>query len=159
MNPRAQALSDKIQAFNREMINCVQDCSDDDWQRTCKAEDWPVGVVARHVGHGHYRVVELAKMIIKGDPLPEWTMADVVKMGNDHAREHAACTREEVLAIIEKKGRSLIEYINTLSEEELDRKGQMTLAGGAISAQQIMEMLILHSGGEHLESIRNTISG
>jgi hypothetical protein len=158
MNTRAQELSQKIQAFNRNMLDCVQHCGDADWQKVCKAEDWPVGVVIRHVADGHYSVMALAKMIIKGDPLPDWSMEAVIQMGNDHAREHADCTREEVLALLEKNGRAVSEFVADLSEDELDRQGQMALIGGQVSAHKILEMLILHSGGDHLKSIRSTIS-
>lgn len=158
MNPRAQALAERIQVFIRDVMDCVRNCSDPDWRKTCKAEDWPLGVVARHIGQGHYRVVELARMIIKGDPLPEWSMDDVIQMGNDHARAHADCTKDEVLSILEANGRSLNEFITALTDDDLDRKGEMALIGGEVSAQKILEMLILHSGGEHLESMRTTIS-
>ena len=159
MNPRSQALAQKVQAFNRDLLDCVHRCSDSDWHKTCQAEDWPVGVVLRHVADGHYGVMALAQMIIKGDPLPELTMEAVIQMGNDHAREHAACTREEVIALLEKNGGALSEFIANLSEDELDRQGQMALIGGPVSTQQILEMLILHSGGDHLSSVRTTISG
>lgn len=159
MNLRAQALAEKIQTFNRDLIDCVQNCSNADWQKTCQAEDWPVGVVIRHVADGHYGVRALAKMIIKGDPLPEFTMEAVIQMGNDHAREHADCTREEVLTLLEQNGRAVIEFIANLTEDELDCQGQMALLGGKVSAQQILEMLILHSGGDHLSSVRSTIAG
>ena len=157
MNPRVQALAEQIQAFNRGVMNCVQKCKDSDWQKICKAEDWTVGVVARHVGDGHYRVVELAKMIIAGTPLPDWSMETIVQMGNDHAREHADCTREEVLAILASNAATLNEFITALSEDELDRQGSMALIGGNVSVQGILEMLILQSGGEHLQSIRTTL--
>lgn len=159
MNARAQALAEQVQAFNRDMLDLVQNCSDADWQRVCKAEDWPVGVVARHVGDGHYRVVELAKMIIAGTPLPDWSMNAVVQMGNDHAREHADCTREEVLAILESNAATLDDFIAALSEDELDRQGSMALVGGDVSVQRILELLILQSGGDHLKSIRATLAG
>ncbi len=158
MSARIDALTRKIEAFNHDMVALVRGCSDDDWRKVCQAEDWSVGVVARHVGDGHYRVVELAKMIISGTPLPEWSMEDVVRMGNDHAREHADCSKAEVLSILEDNSRALTAYITALTEDELDRKAQMALIGGEVSAQQILEMLILHSGGEHLESMRATIS-
>ena len=158
MSPRAQALAEKIQAFNRDFLDCVQNCSDADWQKTCQAEDWPVGVVIRHVADGHYGVMALARMIIKGDPLPELTMDAVIQMGNDHAREHADCTREEVRALLEQNGRALIEFITNLTEDQLDCQGQMALLGGDVSTQQMLEMLILHSGGDHLSSVRSTIS-
>lgn len=158
MNTRVQALAEQIQAFNRDMLNCVQNCKDSDWQKICEAEDWTVGVVARHVGDGHYRVVELAKMIIAGTPLPDWSMDAVVQMGNDHAREHADCTREEVLAILASNAATLNEFITALSEDELDRQGAMALIGGNVSVQRILELLILQSGGEHLKSIRATLA-
>lgn len=159
MNSRSQALAQKIQAFNRNLLDCVQNCSDSDWQKICPAEDWPVGVVLRHVADGHYGVMALAQMIIKGDPLPELTMEAVIRMGNDHAREHAACTREEVIALLEKNGGALRDFIANLAEDELDRQGQMTLIGGQVSTQQLLEMLILHSGGDHLSSVQATLSG
>jgi hypothetical protein len=159
MNARAQALAEQIQTFNRDMVDFVQNCSDTDWQRVCKTEDWTVGVVARHVGDGHYRVVELAKMIIAGSPLPDWSMEAVVQMGNDHAREHADCTREEVLAILESNAARLCDFIAALTGDELDRQGSMALVGGDISVQRILERLILQSGGDHLKSIRATLAG
>ncbi len=158
MNTRVQALAEQIQAFNRDMMNCVQNCKDSDWLKICEAEDWTVGVVARHVGDGHYRVVELAKMIIAGTPLPDWSMDAIVQMGNEHAREHADCTREEVLAILASNAATLNEFVTALSEDELDRQGAMALIGGDVSVQQILEMLILQSGGEHLKSIRATLA-
>jgi hypothetical protein len=157
MNPRAQALSEQIEVFNRDMIACVRDCSDSDWRRTCSDEDWPVGVVARHVGDGHYQVVELAKLIIQGAPLPDWSMDDIVRMGNEHARTHADCTQQEVLAILETNGRAVAAYVAGLSGEELDRKARLPLLDQDVSTQQILEMLVLHSGGDHLKSIRQTI--
>ena len=141
MSARIDALTRKIEAFNHDMIALVRGCSDDDWCKVCQAEDWSVGVVARHVGDGHYRVVELAKMIISGTPLPDWSMEDIVRMGNDHAREHADCTRAEVLALLETNGRALSEFVTNLTGAELDRQGQMALLGGTVSAQQILEML------------------
>ena len=158
MTSRAQDLADKIEAFNRDVINCVRDCTEADWVKTCAAEDWPLGVVARHLGDGHYRVGELARLIIKGEALPEWTMEEIVQMGNDHARQHAACTKEEVLSILEKNGRALTEYVAALSEDDLDARGTLALLGGDISAQQILEMLVLHSGGDHLKSMRATLA-
>ncbi len=159
MTSRAQELARKIEAFNRDMIACVRECKDADWNKNCEAEDWSFGVVARHVGEGHYRVGDLARLIIKGEALPEWTMEEIVQMGNDHARKHADCTKEEVLSILEENGRSLMTYVAALSEDDLDAQGRLALLDGDISAQQILEMLILHSGGEHLKSMRTTLAG
>lgn len=159
MTSRGQALAQKIEDFNREVIACVRDCKDADWAKICKAEDWPFGVVARHVGDGHYRVGELARLIIKGEALPEWTMEEIIQMGNDHAREHADCTKEDVLSILENNGRSLTAYVAALTDDDLDARGRLALLGEDISAQQILEMLVLHSGGDHLQSMRATLAG
>lgn len=156
MSERSKALSERLNAFNEEMIAFVKTCSEESWKKLCPKEDWSVGVTARHVAAGHYSAVELAKQIVAGKPLPEMTMDQIVEMGNQHAREHAGTTREEVLGILQESGLALTEYAAALSDEELDRKGSLSITGGDVTAQQIFEFIILQSGGEHLDNMRTT---
>lgn len=41
-----------------------------------------------------------------------------------------------------------------LSDEELDRKAYLSLAGGNVSTRQLIEMVLLQSGGEHFSNMR-----
>lgn len=156
MSERSKALSRRLDAFNEEMIAFVETCSEEGWKKRCPQEDWGVGVTARHVAAGHYDAVEFAKQIVAGEPLPDLTMAQIVEMGNQHARDHAETTREEVLGMLKKNGSAVVEYAAGLSDEELDRKGRLSIMGGEVTAEQIFEFIILQSGGEHLANMRTT---
>ncbi len=102
MSERAQKLAERLRAFNEDIAVFVEGCSDGNWKKACEKEEWPVGVTARHIAAGHFEAVDLARMIVKGEQLPEFTMDQLVAMANAHARQHAACTREEVLGLLRR---------------------------------------------------------
>ncbi len=154
MNQRAKDLAQRLKAFNDQGIAFVENCGNEDWHTVCTWEEWTVGVTARHIGSGHYRVIGLAKMIINGEKLPDITVEQVNESGNKHARKHADCNREEVLEVLQEIGTSLVDFVTGLDDTELDSKGHLSLAGGEITAQQFLEDVILQSGGEHLANMK-----
>ena len=154
MNQRAKDLAQRLNTFNDQVVAYVKNCSDEDWHKECTWEEWTVGVTARHIGSGHYRVIGLAKMIINGEKLRDLTAEQVNESGNQHARKHADCTREEVLDVLQKNGTSLVDFVTGLDETELDSKGHLSLAGGEITTQQFLQYVILQSGGEHLANMK-----
>jgi len=79
--------------FGPNAFHFVEDCSEKNWKRACEKDEWPVGVTARHIGTAHLETVGLARMIVKGETLPEFTMEQLAEMANEHARQHAGCTR------------------------------------------------------------------
>jgi len=155
MNSNATALADRIRAFNEEVIAFVEQCTSEQWQKVCAWEEWTVGVTARHIGAGHFEAIGLAEMIIKGQELPALTMDDFKQMGNQHAREHAACTREEVLSILNKNGASAADFVVGLTDAELDRNAYLAVTGGDVTAGQLLEYVIMESGGEHLANMKS----
>ena len=84
-------------------------------------------------------------------------MDQLVAMANAHARQHAACTQDEVLGLLRRNGAALVDYVAGLSDAELDRTGHLALAGGKMSAQQFIEAVILSSGGEHFASMKAAV--
>jgi hypothetical protein len=158
MSERTKKLAERLRAFSDEVIAFVEGCSDKNWKKVCEKEEWPVGVTARHIGAAHFEAVGLARMIVKGEKLPELTMEQLVEMANAHARQHAACTREEVLGILRCNGAVLADYVAGLSDAELDRTGHLALAGGNLTTQQFIEFVILGSGGEHFTSMKAAVA-
>ncbi|MCU0592847.1 MAG: DinB family protein [Desulfobacterales bacterium] len=154
MSERAKTLAGRLRGFSDDVIAFVEGCSKKNWKKACAKEEWPVGVTARHIGAAHFEAVDLVRMIVKGEKLPEFTMEQLVEMANEHARRHAACTREEVLGLLRRNGAALVDYVAGLSDAELDRTGHLALAGGKLSAQQLIEAVILKSGGEHFASMK-----
>jgi hypothetical protein len=154
MNQRAKDLAQRLKTFNDQVIAFVENCGDEDWHKMCTWEEWTVGVTARHISSGHFRVIGLAKMFINGEKLPELTVEQVNELGNKHARKHADCNREEVLEILQKNGTGLADFVGGLDDAELDSKGHLALAGGEVTTQQFLEYVILQSGGEHLANMK-----
>ena len=89
-----------------------------------------------------------------GEAIPEITMEAIDQMNAQHAKEHANCTKEEVLALLRENGSAFAGYLEGLSEADLARTGYLVAIGGDVSAQQLIEMVILQSGEEHLNSMK-----
>jgi hypothetical protein len=157
MKNRSEDIAEKIKAFNDKVVRFVENCSEQDWQKLCVSEDWTVDVVARHIGAGHYSVVELVRMIIDGEKLPDLTMEDIIRMSNEHAREHAKCTREKVHNILLENGEIIASYVAALDDNKLDRTGHLAATGGEVTAGQLIEYVVFQSANEHFESMKSTV--
>jgi hypothetical protein len=158
MTTQAQELAERLRAFNEEVIAFVQSLSEEEWRRTCESEKWSVGVVARHVGVGHYASIELAKMIVAGQAIPDFGLEQISSLNEAHALKHADCSKEEVLSILDKKGRKMVDYVAGLSDEELHRSNYVDEFGGDIAVGKLLETINLQSAAEHLASMRRTVA-
>ena len=159
MNQKAKELAEKFTTFNKEMLSIVENCTDEDWQKESGGEKWTVGVVAHHVAAGHYSSLDLVKMIVAGETLPPLTMDTIDRMNAQHAQENADCTKAEVLALLRQQGAAFANYLEGLSEADLSRTGYLAALDGDVSAQQFVEMIILHSAGDHLTNMKTAIQG
>ena len=154
MSQRTKELVARLTGFNNEFIAFVDNCSDEEWRKVCSGEGWTVGVVAHHVAAGHFGAIDFIRMIVAGEAMPEITMEAIDQMNAQHANEHANCTKEEVLGLLRENGSAFAGYLEELSEADLLRTGYLAAIGGDVSAQQLIEMVILQSGGEHLDSMK-----
>ena len=154
MSQRTKELAEKFITFNNEMIVFVENCSDEDWRKVCPGEQWTVGVVAHHVAAGHYSALDMVKMIVAGETLPPLTMDTINQMNVQHAQEYADCTTREVLDLLRENGAAFADYLEGLSDADLGRTGYFAAFDGDVSAQQLVEMIILHSAADHLTNIK-----
>jgi hypothetical protein len=153
MSDRSKKLADRLNSFNEEVISFVENCTETDL-RKIGAEEWPVGVTGRHIGANHYVVVSWAKMILKGEKFPEMTMEQITENANRHAREHAECSKSEVLDILRNHGRKLVEFAGGLEDAELDKTGYLPALGSGITVEQFLESAVLQSANEHFQSMK-----
>ena len=153
MSDKSKKLADRLNSFNEQVISFVEICTETDW-RKIGVEDWPVGVTARHIGASHYTAVSAAKMILKGEKFPEMTMADITENANRHAREHAECTKSEVLDILRDKGRKIVAFAGGLDDSELDKTGYLPALGGNMTVEQFLETVVLQGANEHFQSMK-----
>ena len=154
MSEKAADLAAKLDEANTAVIQAVENSSEADWKRVTSSEGWSVGVTARHIAISHLPIMGLVELVANGGEVPPITM-EMFHAGNaQHAQEHAACTREEVLEILRRDGKAAADKLRGLSDEQLDRKAPMAFAGGAeMSALQIVEGILLGHPAQHLESI------
>jgi hypothetical protein len=157
MSTRAKAIADRFVAFNQEVIAFVENCAEENWRKNCAGENWPVAVVAHHIAAGHYGILDFAKMILAGEKLPEITEEAMNQMNADHAKEHANCTKDEVLGLLRENGPTIADFVSGLSDEELDRTGYLALAGGDISIEQFLEGALIQSSGEHVSNMKAAV--
>ena len=154
---RAKDLAGRLRKFNEEVIAFVKKCTDEDWRKT-SLEDWPVGVVARHIGASHMSgTAKMADMIVKGERFPEMTMKQIDDMANEHARKHADCTKEEVLDILQKTGDDLVQFVANLDDAALDRTAYMPAMGTEASTRQLIENVVLTSAAEHFAGMKKAV--
>ncbi|MGO9372683.1 MAG: DinB family protein [Syntrophobacteraceae bacterium] len=153
MSGRSKKLADRLNSLNDEVISFVENCTEDDWNRI-GAEGWPLGVTARHIGANHYPAISAAKMILSGEKLPEMTMEQITAFANRHAKEHAPCTKSEVLDVLRTQGRKLVEFAGGLEDSELDKTGYLPALGINMTVEQYIETVVLRSGREHFENIK-----
>jgi hypothetical protein len=160
VSQRAADLASKLESANAAVIDAVESSSEEDWKRLTPSEGWSVGVTARHIAISHLPIMGLVELVATGGDLPPLTM-DMFHAGNaQHAQEHANCTREEVLEILRRDGPAAAAKLRGLTDEQLDRSATMAFAGGAeMSAQQVVEGILIGHPVSHLESIKAANSG
>jgi hypothetical protein len=155
MSNRAADLAERFKTFNDELIRFVENCPDENWRKVCPGEQWPVGVVARHIAASHYGALGLAKKMVAGENLPELTEGVLDQMNSKHAEKHRLCTRDEVLKILRETGSSAAAYVAGLRDTDLDRIGHIAAAGGDMTTEQLIENIILRNSGEHFANVKD----
>lgn len=157
MSQRAKELSAQIQSFGDEVIAFVEKLSDRQWKAVSEWEQWTVGVVARHLGAGHLGFFKFLEMVVQGKELPQLTMDQINAMSNDDAGKHADCTKAEALEELRKNGAEFAAYIAGLTDEELDRKGNLPALGGEVSVERMLELVAFQSSRQHFDSMKAAV--
>ena len=159
MSERANHLAGRIRAFSNEVVGFVEHLSDDDWRKTCESEQWAVGVTAHHIGAGHLAIFNIAEMIIKGEALPPLSMEDINAMSNKEAQKNAHCTKADALNQLKTNGTKMAEFVQGLSDAELDMKGNMPAFDGEVTTAQLIDYVLFQSAAGHFESIKSALAG
>lgn len=157
MSERAEGLAQKFEQVNNDLIQAVEQCSDEQWKAICKEETWPVGVTAHHIAGGTAAIAGLAQAVASGQELPPLTMEQLHQGNAEHAREHANCTKQETLDILRRDVPAAAGAVRALSDEQLDRSAQILADAPAMSAAQLIDNILIGHAAGHLESIRGTL--
>lgn len=157
MSEKAGSLKDAFERMNNSIIAFVEGCSPEDWKKATAEENWPVGIVARHIADGHYSLLGLMQLIVAGADLPEMSMDAIDAMNEKHAADHADCTTDEVLSLLRDNGGKICDYLAGLSDDDLNRSAYLSLAGGDINTAQVVEHILISGCSEHLENMKAAV--
>jgi len=157
MGARAEALAKKYEAKAAELTATIQKLSDADWKKVTAAEKWPVGVTAHHVAGGHEPISGIVKTIASGQSIPNFTAGMLDEMNAKHAKDFAGCTKAETLALHEKGAKAAAAVVRSIPDADLDKSGTVLTGMPAMTAQQVVEGILINHIDDHMGSIRKTV--
>ena len=157
MSARAETLAKQFEAQAAEMTTAIEKLTDVDWKKVTTAEKWPVGVTAHHVAGAHEPIAGIVKTVASGQPMPPFSSAALDEMNAKHAKDFAGCTKAETIELHKKGVAAAASTVRGLSDAELDKSGTVLTGMPAMTAQQVVENVLIGHVKEHLGSIRATV--
>ena len=158
MGAKGEALARQFEAKAQEAAGVLEKLSDADWKKVTEAEQWPVGVVAHHYATVLVPVAELVGALAAGQAPERFTRAKLNEMNAQHARDHAACTKAETLALLEMGRASVMAVIRGLSDAQLAKRGTVLADVPPITVEEVIERVLIAHCEQHFGSIRRTIA-
>jgi hypothetical protein len=155
MGARAEALAQRFEEANGQMITLVEQTPEPAWRLRCKDEGWSVGVTAHHVAANHLLILDSTRALVGGAPLPPNVVELSDQFNAEHAQTHAGCTREETVELLRRNGDTVAAFIRSLSDEQLDRCSPIPFFDNALwTTEQWIENILIGHAGMHMPSIR-----
>jgi len=154
MGERANALADTAQKTYDDFASSIQGLPDAQWRGTCASEGWTAAATARHVAQSLPFGLSMARAIADRQPLPPITLDSRDERNAQHAKEHANCSKEEVLGLLRQHAPTVVAAIKGMSDEQLDRSARFEAMGSDLSTQQAIERILIGHSGMHMGSIK-----
>jgi hypothetical protein len=155
MSERATHLADRTDDAINQTIAFVESVPDDKWTAFCEPEQCTVAALATHIAGAATGVVNfLVKPVAEGEPLTPIT-PDQIHAGNaENARNNANRAKADVVADLRTNGTVASTYVRGLSDEELQRSAVLFFQPEPVSADFIIEHVLVNHSLGHLESMR-----
>jgi hypothetical protein len=156
LGQRSSALADQFEQAVAEFASTIESIPDDKWAAARGPEGWNIAATAQHVSGQFPLEMEYITAAAEGRPLPSYSWDDVNGKNDGRAAKNTAVSKTDVLRELREGASSVSAYLRGLDDDQLDRTGELALAGGAtVNTQALIEggVLIDHVRG-HLQSIR-----
>ncbi len=156
MGQRSSALADQFEQAVAEFASTIEAIPNDKWATAQGPEGWTLAATSQHVSGQFPLEMEYITATAEGRPLPSYNWDDINGKNDSRAAKNTSVSKADVLRELREGGASAAAYLRGLSDEQLDRTGELALAGGAtVNTQALIEggVLIDHVKG-HLASLR-----
>jgi hypothetical protein len=158
MSNRSEVLAARLEQGVRELTALARTLTDEQWKTKIPHDGRTVGVVVHHVGTMYPVEIELAQKLGAGQAVEGVTWDAVHEINANHAREHAACTKEEAIALVEKNSAAAAAAVRALSDEQLDTAAGLSLnSDGPRTCQFMLEDHAVGHAWHHLLKIRRAL--
>lgn len=156
----ANALIEKMNRINVEVIRAAEDCSPAEWQIPVVEEDGrPVGVVFHHIAVAYPFSLDWAQRIGNGEALPDFDRDRLTAFNAKHAQDQANTTQADTIAFLRKVTEETAVGLQALSNEQLERTAANPLVDGkAFSAEWVMQAFAIGHAENHLKAIKATVA-
>ena len=158
MGEQVEALAERFEAINREVIALAESLTEQQWQQTCPGEDWPIGVALHHIAVSHPGIAAWAVRLAHQKPV-RISHDQVNEINRQHAAGGENYTREVTLELLAANGAAAAQAIGQLEDEQLANSAPFLPAGeGKVrNCRQIIEYVLIGHPAEHLQSIRQAL--
>jgi Mycothiol maleylpyruvate isomerase N-terminal domain len=158
MGKRSEVLAARLEQGVRELTALARTLTDEQWKTKIPHDGRTVGVVVHHVGTMYPVEIELAQKLGAGQAVEGVTWDAVHEINANHAREHAECTKEEAIALVEKNSAAAAAAVRALSDEQLDTAAGLSLnSDGPRTCQFMLEDHAVGHAWHHLLKIRRAL--
>lgn len=156
---RSQQLAERLAQGAAALAAFAESLSDAEWQTALVQDGRTTGVVIHHVATMYPLEIEIAQSIAAGRPVSGVTMADVHAINAAHARQHAAVTKTEAVALLRHNSANAAAAIRALTDAELDRAVPVSLYAGGVplTCQFVLEDHAVRHSYHHLAGIRAAV--
>lgn len=157
MSERAANLINQLKQANDDVIGSIESLSDDQWQKTTGEEGWTVAATAHHIAATYPAVSGLIQMVAAGHQMEPISM-DMIDQGNaQHAREFAACDRNETIALLRNGFQTTASMIEGFADEQLDQKAQVLQGAPEMTTEQLIQGILIGHAQIHGKSIKDAV--
>lgn len=159
MSYRSEQLAKRIEEGAAGLATFVAGLSDAEWSIPVSATDRrSLGVVAHHVASMYPIEIEIALAIAAGNPVTDVTPEVVNQINARHAAEYAQASKADTLDLLRRNSQAAADTVRALTDEQLDRAAQFSLAFGApITTQFVIEDHPLRHSWHHLAQIKRAL--
>ena len=157
MGAKSEALARQVETKAQEAAATLGTLSSEDWTKKTEAEGWTVGVTAHHLAGALEAVAGMVMGVVSGQSFGNLTRGMLDEMNAMHAREHAHCTREETLALLEKGAATAAGTVRGLRDDQLAQRATVFTDAPPMTAEQVIVGGMITHIDEHFGSIRRTV--
>lgn len=158
MSERATHLADQTDNAIAQVIAFVEAIPDEKWTAFCEPEQCTAAALAAHIEFSTTGVLNaLVKPIAQGEPPPPITPEQLHAGNAENARTHANRPKAEVLNGLRTFGSEASSYVRGLSDEELQRSAVLFFRPEPVSADFVIEQVLINHSLGHLESLRAAV--